>query len=162
MELTSLQAIVSALMVYINTAMYITDSQIAAPEVRFVPQTQIEAKACDGESCGNVLGWFSNEDETVYLKNTLDVQNNMQARGILLHELVHYVQYKHNIPSLENDCLTWKAREVQAYNIQYNWLYDNRVPIRTPTFNIALVGFESIKCPPVTNDDPPPNKLSNQ
>ena len=160
MEVTSLQAIISALMVYINTAMYITDSPIGAPEVRFLPQTQIAEKACGADKCGNVLGWFSNEDQTVYLKNTLDVKNNMEARGILLHELVHYVQYKRNIPALANDCLTWKAREVQAYNIQYNWLYENRVPIRTPAFNNALVGFESIRCPPATSDDPKP-ELSN-
>ena len=148
-------------MVYINAAMYITDAQIPAPEVQFVTQTQMEAKACGGQSCGNVLGWFSNEDGAVYLKNTLDVQNNMEARGILLHELIHYVQHHQNSPALENACLTWKAREVQAYRIQHNWLYDNRVPVRTPTYNIAMVGFQSIKCPRVTSDhsaSKPPNQ----
>ena len=152
MELASLQAITGALMIYINAAMSITDSQIAAPEVRFVPKSEIEAKACEENSCRNVLGWFSNDDQVVYLKNTLDVQNSMHARGILLHELVHYVQYMHDSPKLANDCLTWKAREIQAYEIQYHWLYDNRVRIRTPSYGIALANFERLRCPEVEDD----------
>ena len=146
MEAVSLQAIVSALMMYINAAMYITEPQPSTPEIKFITQSQIEAKACDNKPCA-VQGWFANNDQTIYLHDRLDVQNDMQARGILLHELVHYVQHKRDLPLLENTCLTWKAREVQAYNIQYSWLYDNRVPVKTPTFNIALVGFESLRCP---------------
>ena len=147
MEAVSLQAITSALILYINAAMQVADLQTDIPQIHFVPQSQIEAKACDNKSCGSVLGWFSNEDQAIYLKDTLDIQNDMQARGILLHELVHYVQHENNTPTLENECLTWKAREIQAYNIQYNWLYDNRVRVATPTYNIALVAFESLQCP---------------
>lgn len=145
-EATALQPIVSALMMYIGATMHIPEVQIAPPEIRFISQSQIEAKACANEPC-SVQGWFANENQTIYLSDMLDVHRNMHERSILLHEMVHYVQSKQNTPVLENECLTWKAREIQAYNIQYNWLYDNRVRVKTPTYNIALVGFQSLQCP---------------
>ena len=146
MEAASIHAIVGALITYINAAMYLSDTQIATPQIEFISQSQMEAKACDNKPC-SVQGWFANDDKTVYLNDTLDIHRNMYERSILLHELVHYVQHTHDKPTLENTCLTWKAREVQAYGIQYNWLYDNRVKVNTPTYNIALVGFESLQCP---------------
>ena len=161
MEVTSLPAIISSLMLYISAAMQIPDGQIPTPEVKFLTEKQMEVKFCGGKSCGSLLGMVPKEDGAVYLKDTLDVQRDMEARGILLHELVHYVQYKRNSPTLPNDCLTWKAREVEAYRIQHNWLYDNRVPISIPTYNIALVNFQSLRCPRIPSDhsaSEPPNQ----
>ena len=160
MEVTSLSAIISSLMLYITAAMNIPEGEVPTPEVNFLTEQQMEAKFCGGKSCGNLLGMVPKEDGAVYLKDTLDVQRNMEERGILLHELVHYVQYQRNSPALANECLTWKAREVQAYRIQGNWYYENNVAINMPTYNIALVNFQSLRCPRVLSNDlesKPPN-----
>ena len=153
MEVTSLSAIISSLMLYITAAMSIPEGEVPTPEITFLTEQQMAAKFCGGKPCGNLLGMVPKEDGAVYLKDTLDVQRNMEARGILLHELVHYVQYQRNSPTLANECMTWKAREVQAYRIQGNWLYENNVAISMPTYNIALVNFQSLRCPRVLSSD---------
>ena len=102
-------------------------------------------RACS-EHCRNVRGWFSYQDNAVYITLDSDVLGNMYDRSILLHELVHYVQHHIDSPRLHNDCATWKAREKQAYKVQYDWLYRNRVPMRAQTFNTLLAGFSGIGC----------------
>ncbi len=139
-----LQEIVTALVLYIQATLGVT-GEIPNPAVNFLPQEKIAMRAC-GEDCGNVRGWFSYQDSAVYMTLDSDVLGNMYDRSILLHELVHHVQQHIDLPRLHNDCETWKAREKQAYEVQYRWLYQNRIPVRTQTFNSLLAGFSGIDC----------------
>lgn len=139
-----LQEIVAALILYIQTALSVPGA-VPSPEIKFLPQEEIALRAC-GEQCTNVRGWFSYHDNSVYMTLDSDVLGNMYDRGVLLHELVHHVQHHRNSPRLHNDCATWKARERQAYGVQYEWLYENRIPVRTQTFNALLLGFTSLDC----------------
>ncbi len=118
---------------------------IPNPPIRFLPQEEIAAQACDN-GCSNVHGWFSYKDHIVYLALDGDIYGNMYDRSILLHELVHYIQDRQGTPRMQNECKTWKAREAQAYEIQYRWLRRNGVPVRTPAYNVLLAGFESMNC----------------
>ena len=131
-----LQETVTALVLYIQATLGVT-GEIPDPEVKFLPQEEIAMRACGGR-CGNVRGWFSYQDNAVYITLDSDVLGNMHDRSILLHELVHHVQHHIDFPRLRNDCATWKAREKQAYGVQYGWLYRNRIPVRTQTFNTLL------------------------
>ncbi len=139
-----LQETITALVLYVQATLGVTGA-IPAPEVKFLPQEEIAMRAC-GERCSNVEGWFSYRDNVVYMRLDSDVLGNMYDRGILLHELVHHVQHHLDSPRLHNDCATWKAREKQAYGVQYDWLYRNRIPVRTQTFNPLLVGFSNLDC----------------
>lgn len=139
-----LQETVTALILYIQATMGVSGA-VPNPEVKFLPQEEISLRACDGD-CSNVRGWFSYRDNVVYMPLDSDVLGNMLDRGILLHELVHYVQHLVDSPRLHNHCATWKARENQAYGIQHRWLYQNRIPVRTQAFNALLVGFTNMDC----------------
>jgi len=148
----TIQAIVSGLLLYINAVMAVPDSNLAQPQVKFLSQSQMEAKACESRSC-KVEGWFAHADQTIYLHDQLDVRRDLHARSILLHELVHYVQHKQNGIKKANECLSWKARETQAYRIQYKWLYENHVPPKTP-INLAFYSLSTIRCPPPATEIP--------
>ncbi len=62
------------------------------------------------------LKGFYNEDVTIYLGTDFDI-NNFHHVSRLLHELVHYVQYKNGV----GDGMCRGNLEVEAYDIQDKW-----------------------------------------
>ncbi len=143
---TLLQEIITALILYIQAEVGVI-GVIPNPEVVFLPQKQLEALACEDADCNNVHGWFSYNDGTIYMALDNDIHRNLYDRSILLHELVHYIQDHQEKPRLGGACNTWKAREIEAYEVQYKWLRHNRVPIRTPGYNTRLAQLENMDCP---------------
>lgn len=58
--------------------------------------------------------------DDVYLDESLDMKD-VQNIAILLHELVHHLQYTNHGPA--KDCKDWVDREVTAYQLQNQMLY---------------------------------------
>jgi hypothetical protein len=96
------------------------------PSLEFVPGSFLQQQACE-RACA-VYGWFP-PGKTIYLDERLDPANDMRARGILVHELVHYLQQENQAFSEEAPCERWLARERQAFNVQYQWLVQEGVPL---------------------------------
>ncbi len=88
------------------------------PEVVFVPHGLLQEKACSGPC--EVYGWFP-PGRTIYLDDRLDPVRDIAARGILVHELVHYLQQEAGTFRASGGCRTWLERERQAYDIQIRW-----------------------------------------
>jgi hypothetical protein len=115
---------------------------IVAPEVAFVAQAALAQQACSGPCA--VYGWFP-PDNTIYLEESLDLDGNVAARSILLHELVHFLQQETGAFQVAADCRTWMDRERQAYDVQLRWLAAQQTPIEL----LARLGFRPWKmaCP---------------
>ncbi|MCG8360893.1 MAG: hypothetical protein MI920_35490 [Kiloniellales bacterium] len=96
------------------------------PRVEFLPHAELEQRACEAPC--SVLGWFPPGD-TVFLDDRLDPLGNLAARGILLHELVHYVQQENEAFANEPECERWLKREEEAFDVQIRWLAENRAPL---------------------------------
>ena len=94
------------------------DRPAEPPRVVFVPQEQLQEAACDGPC--KVYGWFP-PGRVIYLDNRLDPLRDIMARGILVHELVHYLQQESGTFQASGGCHTWLERERQAYDIQFRW-----------------------------------------
>ena len=58
----------------------------------------------------------------VALDRSLDPLNDDLARSILLHELVHYLQYENQLYADKTDCARWFKREEHAYSAQQQYL----------------------------------------
>lgn len=103
------------------------------PAVEFVAPAEIQEKAC-GRPCG-VLGWYEH-GSSIYLDRRLDPKNDIRARAILVHELVHYLQEENGAFGIPPTCERWVAREREAYTIQFRWLRetypDTAVRMRRP------------------------------
>jgi hypothetical protein len=95
-----------------------------APDVAFVSHDWLEIQACTGPC--QVYGWFP-PGSTIYLDENLDPLNDMVARGILVHEIVHYLQNESGRFAGPDTCERFERRESEAYEIQYRWYLDNRV-----------------------------------
>ena len=96
------------------------------PNVEFRPQSVLQEEAC-GHPC-NVLGWFPPGD-TIYLDERLDPVADLRARGILVHELVHYLQQENGSLQDGSPCTTWLAREREAFDVQIRWLTEQNAPL---------------------------------
>lgn len=126
MEQNALSELVAELLVAIKL---ISGQPIPAeqPRVAFVPAATIQSQACD-RPC-QVYGWFP-PGRTIYLDDRLRPDEDSWSKSILLHELVHYVQYRNAPTASVTDCDGWSAREREAYDIQVEWLRRNRQFVR--------------------------------
>jgi hypothetical protein len=89
------------------------------PEVHQLPRVQLEARICQG---GCRVKAFYLKGEGVFIDQSLDVEKDLPARSILLHELVHHVQGVTGKFDSLPDCHAWYAREHDAYQIQNQYL----------------------------------------
>lgn len=92
------------------------------PEVHRVPQAEIQQQFCHGRC--EIKAVY---DPTlgVYIDEALDVENNVFARSILLHELVHHVQSVSGRFDLGySECARRNSAEREAYFIQNRYLME--------------------------------------
>jgi len=141
----SMLEITTGLLLFIQSQMSLFNS-IEPPHIEFMPVEEISDIACT-MPCGGIKGWTPPGD-TVYLSNELSINQDMFDRSIVLHELVHYVQYRYILTEKATDCLTWKAREAQAYKIQYEWLRKNNVRYNTMSLDLTMRNFHRVQCAP--------------
>ena len=94
------------------------------PEIVFLEQAELQSQAC--ETPCKVFGWYPYGDE-IFLDQRLDPIGNPKARGVLLHELVHYLQQKNRAFEEESACLAWARKEQEAYRVQGAWLAQNNI-----------------------------------
>lgn len=90
------------------------------PPIHRLPRAQLEALVCSGSTCG-VKGFYL-KGQGVYLDADLELDKDVKARSILLHELVHHVQGVTGKFDSMPDCHGWYAKEYEAYAIQNKYL----------------------------------------
>jgi hypothetical protein len=98
------------------------------PPVYRRPLPELQAMVCKGPC--QVRGFYL-PPKGVYLNETLDIEHDVVARSVLLHELVHYVQeLSGRFNSLPDKCDRWWSREKEAYDIQNAYLRSSGSPRR--------------------------------
>lgn len=89
------------------------------PYVLPVSASYLQAAACNGQPC-KVMGWFPPGD-TIYLDERLDPYENLLASSVVVHEMVHYLQYV-KAGGLPPSCEDVIALEREAYGVQREYL----------------------------------------
>lgn len=101
------------------------------PEVVAVQHATMEQMACTGHKC-KVLGWYPGSGHTVYLDTAMEqnLSTNVYATSILVHELVHYLQWV-NRKLDDFNCEIALTAEREAYKVQRKYVdsYGTYVPI---------------------------------
>jgi hypothetical protein len=90
------------------------------PEVVKVPHAFMVENACGGREC-KVLGWFP-PGSTVYLDKRLNAQDNLLHSSIVVHEMVHFLQYQSGKFDKGFSCEQAIAMEREAYAVQREFL----------------------------------------
>jgi predicted SprT family Zn-dependent metalloprotease len=65
--------------------------------------------------------WYNN-DGTIYINNILEGKTDSMTRGVIVHELVHYLQDLSG-KFKNKDCQDHQVREREAYAIQRAYLH---------------------------------------
>lgn len=89
-------------------------------EVVAVPASYLVQHACGGQPC-KVLGWFP-PGNTMYLDERLDPRNDLFAASVLVHEMVHYLQYESGRYAKDRSCEEVIRLEREAYAVQREFL----------------------------------------
>lgn len=98
-----------------------------APPIHVLSEGEMAEQLC-GRPCG--VRAFYLDGRGVYLRDDLDIVNDLKARSILLHELVHHVQHESGRFAALGSCERWLAREDEAYRIQNRYLSGNHSGMR--------------------------------
>jgi hypothetical protein len=72
------------------------------------------------KSNGSVMGIFDHDTNNIYLNQSIRALDQKIQDSILVHELVHYMQFQNNLPYT---CLG--QLEELAYKVQSQWLIEN-------------------------------------
>jgi hypothetical protein len=106
------------------------------PSIRFLPAAELSMLACHSEC--TVLGHYQG-GEIIYLDEKLKPESNLFDRSVLLHEMVHYLQYAADVGAVkpqtqQEKCVLWYKREREAYAIQDAFLVVVSSPVRAGYF----------------------------
>lgn len=126
------------------------------PEVVVVDHAYLEQHACSGHNC-RVLGWYPSQGHKVYLDARLDkdLETNIYANSILLHEFVHYLQWTNN--KLDDfNCEVAVQAEREAYAVQ------RRYTDHFGTFIPVGQSVNSFHCEGVAATDPAPAEVMEE
>jgi hypothetical protein len=108
------------------------------PEVHQMAPAELQQKFCKGP-CG--IKAFYAQNEGVFIDSSLDMEHDVHARSILLHELVHHVQsVSGRFDAMSNACVRSNTAEAEAYRIQNLYL----ISIHS-THRVSMTGW-STRC----------------
>lgn len=117
MTAAAIQHLVADLIVFIvGSTGYANTS--APPPIAPIARPVLEQRVC-GRPCP-VYALFD-PGEGILVDDSLDLVGDTAAQSVLLHELVHYLQWAASGRRARN-CEEWMAREREAYRIQFAWL----------------------------------------
>jgi hypothetical protein len=121
MDTATMKTIVVSLLTWIGShSSYAIPSD--TPTVAMVPHAYLAQLAC-GEDCP-ALGVYP-DGNVVYIDDALQIDTNVCAKSVLLHELVHFLQDRDgrflNLPP----AIRSYSREHEAYSIQQAFLAQN-------------------------------------
>jgi len=120
-EPSTMNMIVVSLLTWITThTNYPMPDQ--TPVVVLAPHAYIEQVAC-GEPC-EALGAYP-DGNVIYIDEALQVDRNVCAKSVLLHELVHYLQDKHERFEAIPPVVRGMYREREAYAVQKKFLAES-------------------------------------
>ena len=106
---------------------------LQSPRVKIRSHAFFEKIACHGSKRGcHRIAWYNGGD-TIFLRDDIDL-SRLEGTGLLLHEVVHYVQERSDKFAGENQCNRFR-REREAYDLQKLYLIENG---QYPTFAVRL------------------------
>lgn len=117
MTAAAIQDLVADLLIFVVSATGYHSTPVP-PEVVPVDRPVLEQRVC-GKPCP-VFALFD-PSQGILVDDRLDLPGNPAAQSVLLHELVHYLQWR-STGRRAATCEEWLAREREAYRIQFRWL----------------------------------------
>jgi hypothetical protein len=98
------------------------------PAVSFAPDEELAALACNGcQAHGLVNGLFL-PARGIILSDRLDLEHDVRARAVLLHEIAHHLQELNGRFADRPACERYFLREREAYAVENRYLARHQEP----------------------------------
>ena len=96
---------------------------IAHPEIKMLSQTALEHKfyGHSKSTNGTLHAFYDPKNDTIYLNKNFD-RFNAFHKGVLLHELLHYVQDMNDVVGKKFQCM--RETELEVYPLQKKYLLE--------------------------------------
>tara|TARA_Y100000287_G_scaffold27494_1_gene19246 strand:- start:414 stop:839 length:426 start_codon:yes stop_codon:yes gene_type:complete len=93
------------------------------PEIKMMTQIELEHKfyGHDKTPSGTLHAFYDPENDVIYLNSNFD-RFNAFDKGILLHELMHYVQDVNGVVGTRFECM--RETELEVYPLQKKYLLE--------------------------------------
>lgn len=88
------------------------------PEIIVLPQEELAETVCEGKCAARA--YYTYEDH-IYISDQLAL-DRAAGRGVILHELVHWLQMRENGLSFESSCEEKTMAELEARRIQSQYV----------------------------------------
>lgn len=92
---------------------------VRPPTIEYAPHAYFVRQACGGRECG-AIGWYDNHG-TIYIDRRLEDQDTAFTRGLMVHEIVHYLQDLSGRYD-PTSCADHHRREREAYAVQREFI----------------------------------------
>lgn len=127
-------------------------------EIVRVPHDTLVRRACGGREC-KVMGWFP-PGQRIYIDERLGPEENLLAASIVVHEMVHYLQYQSGGFDAYS-CSKSIGLEREAYAVQREFLlrYGVYQPVGVNSHRVGCVlahdsAFETERSPDTADPIP--------
>ncbi len=119
-----MQAILGTLLLMaVNYSQYEMPDQ--QPLLEAVNHQKLVDTLCDGKEC-TALAYYDDKKNTIFYDEAL-TENNIIARGYLVHEMVHFLQYQYDAVVEAPSCTQRMLLEREAYQVQQRFLRANHM-----------------------------------
>lgn len=119
----------NALMQWIDQHTSLLNEQLKVPAIKRISGDEMASIAFGGQIPKNVdpeklqiYGLYNFNEKAIYLLESINLDTTA-GKGILLHELVHFIQYEMN---LEKDTACMNELEALAYTLEAQFLDNNK------------------------------------
>ena len=113
-----MKTLIAFLLIWIGAE---TDYNVKVPHPNIIQMPQVEMNTMfygEGNTgSGKLHAFYDPKSNTIYLNENFDIHNAFD-KGILLHELLHYVQDMNEVVGDKFEC--WRATELEVMNYKQN------------------------------------------
>jgi Zn-dependent peptidase ImmA (M78 family) len=125
-----MKSVIAAMLLWIG-ANTNYDVNLHHPEVQIVPQAQLEQIYSKGKGIdknSELHAFYDTKKDTIYLPESFDLYNAWH-KGVLLHELLHYVQDQNQVEfecSAQMEAEAWPLQKKYLHEVHgVDWQYDD-------------------------------------
>ena len=144
-----MEALLLSLLLWINqNSHYTYDANHGLPELRAADQMTLAAMIIDDESTlmrdqhspsfkdfvNQLEAVYDHKNQVILISSKIDMHSGY-GHSVIVHELVHFVQYQHQI---HHDVACLNALERDAYDIQARYMEAHHIPKNFDDLTIAL------------------------
>jgi len=125
------------------------------PAIQLLDSNAMRAMLCQGP-CGDIPAFYL-PGRGVFVNARLDFDNDVSARSILLHELVHHVQeLSGKFDRIASQCDRWYSKELEAYSVQNQFLRQSGEKRRYLVDSLPQMCADgmTMRTPSAARDDP--------